>query len=77
MIDLVSLILRPPALVSLLSAENRKLMSLDICWDIQMVGSEFGVAKHHESMDLSCLISVVQAAGVMLWMIFSWHTLGQ
>jgi len=52
-------------------------MSLDICWDIQMVGSEFGVAKHHESMDLSCLISVVQAAGVMLWMIFSWHTLGQ
>ncbi len=41
------------------------------------VGSEFGV-KGHESMDPSCLVSTVQAAGggVMLWEILSWHTLG-
>ncbi len=40
------------------------------------VGSEFGV-KGHESMDPSCLVSTVQAAGgVMLWGILSWHTLG-
>ncbi len=34
--------------------------------------------KEHESMDLSCLVSTVQAAGgsVMVWGIFSWHTLG-
>ncbi len=34
--------------------------------------------KEHESMDPSCLFSTVQAAGggVMVWGIFSWHTLG-
>ncbi len=33
--------------------------------------------KEHESMDPSCLVSKVQAAGgVMVWGIFSWHTLG-
>ncbi len=33
--------------------------------------------KEHESMDLSCLVSMVQAAaGVMVWGVFSWHTLG-
>ncbi len=34
--------------------------------------------KQHESMDPSCLDSMVQAAGggVMVWGIFSWHTLG-
>ncbi len=34
--------------------------------------------KKHESMDPSCLVSMVQAAGggVMVWGIFSWHTLG-
>ncbi len=33
--------------------------------------------KEHESMDPSCLISTVQAGGgVMVWGIFSWHTLG-
>ncbi len=34
--------------------------------------------KEHESMDTSCLVSTVQAAGggVMVWGIFSWHTLG-
>ncbi len=33
--------------------------------------------KEHESMDPSCLVSTVQAGGgVMVWGIFSWHTLG-
>ncbi len=34
--------------------------------------------KEHESMDPSCLISMVQAGGggVMVWGIFSWHILG-
>ncbi len=35
--------------------------------------------KEHESMDLSCLVSTVQAAGgggVMVWGVFYWHTLG-
>ncbi len=34
--------------------------------------------KEHENMDPSCLVSMVQAAsgGVMVWGIFSWHTLG-
>ncbi len=33
--------------------------------------------REHESMDSSCLVSTVQAGGgVMVWGIFSWHTLG-
>jgi len=33
--------------------------------------------KEHESMDPSCLVLTVQAGGgVMVWGIFSWHTLG-
>ncbi len=34
--------------------------------------------KEHESMDPSCLVSMVLAGGggVMVWGIFSWHTLG-
>ncbi len=34
--------------------------------------------KEHESMDPSCLVSMVQdgGGGVMVWGIFSWHTLG-
>ncbi len=34
--------------------------------------------KEHESMDPSCLVSMVQAGGggVMVWGIFSWHSLG-
>ncbi len=34
--------------------------------------------KLHESMNPSCLVSTVQAGGVgvMVWRIFSWHTLG-
>ncbi len=49
-------------------------MSLDFCWYIQMVGSEFG-SKEHET--IYGLVSTVQAAGdgVMVWGIFSWHTL--
>ncbi len=36
------------------------------------------LCKEYESMDPSCLVSMVQAAGggVMVWGIFSWHTLG-
>ncbi len=35
-------------------------------------------SKEHESMDPSCLVSTVQVGGggVMVWGIFSWHTLG-
>ncbi len=34
--------------------------------------------KEHESMDPSCLVSTVQAGGggVMVWGVFSWHTMG-
>ncbi len=34
--------------------------------------------KEHECMDTSCLVSTVQAGGggLMVWVIFSWHTLG-
>ncbi len=33
--------------------------------------------REHESMDPSCLVSMVQAGGgVVVWGIFSWHTLG-
>ncbi len=33
--------------------------------------------KEHESMDPACLVSTVQAGGgVMVWGVFSWHTLG-
>ncbi len=34
--------------------------------------------KEHESMDPSCLVSTVQAAGggIMVWGILSWHALG-
>ncbi len=32
--------------------------------------------KGHESINPSCLVSMVQAGGVMMWGIFSWHTLG-
>ncbi len=50
-------------------------MSLDFCCDIQMVGSEFSV-KNMKTYP-SCFVSTVQAGGdgVMVWGIFSWHTL--
>ena len=58
-------------------------MSLDFSCDIQMLGSEFGVnnmnAWLHPALYPSCLVSMVQAGGgggVMVWGIFSWHTLG-
>ena len=40
-----------------------------------MVGSEL---EQHESMDPTCLVSTDQAGegGVMVWGIFSWHSLG-
>ncbi len=44
-------------------------MSLDFCCDIQMVGSK--LRKEHESMDPALAVG-----GVMVWGIFSWHTLG-
>ncbi len=51
-------------------------MSLDFCCDIQMVESEFGV-KNMKAWIHSFLVSTVQAAGgVIVWGIFSWHTLG-
>ncbi len=51
-------------------------MSLDFCCDIQMVGSEFGV-KNMKAL-IHPALSQVQAGGggVMVWGIFSWHTLG-
>ncbi len=35
-------------------------------------------STEHESMDPSCLVSMVQAGcgGIMVWGVFSWHTLG-
>ena len=52
------------------------LTSLDFSCNIQMVGSEFGV-NNMQSMDPSCLVSTVQAGGggVMVWGIYSRHTL--
>jgi len=32
--------------------------------------------KQNENMDPSCLVTTVQAGGVMVWGMFSWHTLG-
>ncbi len=48
-------------------------MSLDFCCDIQMVGSEFGVNNMK-----AWIVSTVQAGGggLMVWVIFSWHTFG-
>ena len=43
----------------------------------QSVGRVRNWCKQHENMDLFCLVSTVQAAGgVMVWGIFSCHTLG-
>ncbi len=52
-------------------------MSLDFCCNIQLVGSEFGVknikAWIHPALSQRFRLVVV---GVMVWGIFSWHTLG-
>ncbi len=55
------------------------LMSLDFCCHSTFRCRVRIWCKEHESMDPSCLVSTVQAAGgggVMVWGIFSWHTLG-
>ncbi len=51
-------------------------MSLDFCCDIQMLGQN--LAERTWKHGSSCLVSTVQAGGggVMVWGIFSWHTLG-
>ncbi len=60
---------------------NRRLKkSYLVCWFMlwHLNGRVRIWHKQHESMDPSCLVSMVQAAtgGVMVWGIFSWHTLG-
>ncbi len=64
--------------------DNRKLekacLVWRVCWFLlqQLDGRVRMWRKQHESMDPSCLVSVVQAASgaVMVWRIFSWCTLG-
>jgi len=60
---------RRPHRVPLLSAKNRKRR-------LQFIQAHQNWHKEHESMDPSCLVSTVEAGGVMVWGIFSWHTLG-
>ncbi len=83
---------RRPHRVPLLSAKNRKRRQnwtredwKNVAWsdesdDFCMRHSDGRVRiwqKEHESMDPPCLVSTVQAGGsVMVWGIFSWHTLG-
>ncbi len=52
--------------------DNRRLGKHCLVWWVRIW------RKEHESMDPSCLVSTVQAAGggLMVWGIFSWHTLG-
>ncbi len=52
------------------------LMSLDFCCNIQMVGLELGIKNMKAWIHpaLSQLFRLVE--GVMVWVIFSWHTLG-
>ncbi len=52
-------------------------MSLDFCCDIQMVGSEFGVKNMKAWIHpaLSQRFRLVVVVVVMVWGIFSWHTL--
>ncbi len=85
---------RTPHRVPLLSAKNRKQETnqnwtiedwKNVPWSDEswflLLHSDGRVIiwrKEHESMDPSCLVSMVQAGGggVMVWGIFSWHTLG-
>ncbi len=80
---------RRPHRVSLLSAKNRKRRlqftqahqnwSDESRFRLQYSDGRVWIwRKEHESMDPSCLVSTVQALGgcVMVWGIFSWHTLG-
>ncbi len=71
---------RRPHRVPLLSAKNRKRAWSDESRFL-LRHSDGRVRiwrKEHESMDISCLVSTVQAGccGVIVWGIFSWHTLG-
>ncbi len=64
--------------------DNRRLEKCCLVWWISISAATFQMVgvriwrKEHESMDPSCLVSMVQAGvgGVMVWEIFSWHTLG-
>jgi len=57
------------------NAHNANLLR-QFRWKSQNL-SEY-VSKHNESMDPSCIVTTVQAGGggVMVWGMFSWHTLG-
>ncbi len=78
---------RRPHRVPLLSAKNRKrrlqFTQADQNWTIdwkhvsrflqQKSDGRVGIwHKEHESMDPSCLVSTVEASGVIVWGIFSW-----
>ncbi len=65
--------------------DNRRLEKCCLVWWVSVSlllrhwdGRVRILRKEHESMDPSCLVSTVQAGGgdVMVWGIFSWHTLG-
>ncbi len=65
--------------------DNRRLEKRCLVWWVSVSlllrhwdGRVRILRKEHESMDPSCLVSTVQAGGggVMVWGIFSWHTLG-
>ena len=65
-----------PQQVPLLSAKNRKLrLKCCLVWWDSMAAATFTVRIWHQKNE--SLISRVQAdGGVMVWEIFSWHTLG-
>ncbi len=62
--------------------DNRRLEKRCLVWWVSISAATFRCrvriwCEEHESMDPSCLVSTVQAAGgVMVCGIFSWHTLG-
>ncbi len=76
---------RRPHRVPLLSAKNRtRRLQFTLAWSDEswflLRHSDVSVRiwrKENESIDPSCLVSTVQAAGggVMVWGIFYWHTL--
>ncbi len=50
-------------------------MNFDFCCDIQMVGSKFGI-KNTKAWIHPVSTFQVGGGGVIVWGIFSWHTLG-
>ncbi len=64
--------------------DNRRLEKCCLVWWVSISAVTFRCRvrirrKEHETMDSFCLVSTVQAGGgggVMVWGIFSWHTLG-